>query len=246
MSFNLAQLICSRHEDSVYRIALEELRPSGSNIYTYGGLDYLSDKFATVLQNCGIRQGDAVAVILAPSAAFVVAQFSILKLGAIVVPFTPQLSADLLSSLLKESQAKAIVVDEALFNQCEKLIIDAGEIPIFIVSDYVSKSDFGNQAKGFWREINFADADFKLAATDETTPAYVFFEQKAKNLEIRILNHGSILSPSRLSLPPDDQSFDEAVLSYASGNWRSTDTQLKDLLTDLYAGHQITTGDETE
>jgi acetyl-CoA synthetase len=245
MPFNLAQLICSRHEDSVFRTAIEEVRPLGSNTYTFGGLDYLSDKFATVLQNCGIRQDDAVAVILSPSAAFIVAHFGILKSGAMVAPFNLQSPKDLLNSVLKEIQAKVIVIDEALFNECEKLVIDAGEILVFIASDYVSKSDFGNQAKGFWREINLADADFKLAVTDETSPAYVFFEQKVMNLEIKILNHGSILSPSQLKMQPEYKSSGEAVLSYASCNWNSTDTLLKELLTALYAGHQIRIGDQT-
>jgi acyl-CoA synthetase (AMP-forming)/AMP-acid ligase II len=246
MPFNLAQMICSKHQDAIFRIAIEELRCSGTNTYTFGGIDYLSDKFATVLQNCGIRQSDVVVVILAPSAALVVAHFGILKLGAIVAPFSVESRLDVLNDLIKESQAKALVIEEILFNESEKPLVDSDDMQIFVASDYVSKSDFGNRGKGFWREINFANADFKITATNETTPAYVFYEQKAKNLKRHILNHGSILSPSQLSMRPEDKSFDEVVLSYASSNWSSTASLLKELLTALYSGQQIRTGNETE
>jgi acyl-CoA synthetase (AMP-forming)/AMP-acid ligase II len=130
MPFNLAQTICSKHEDAIFRIAIEELRPSGSNTYTFGGLDYLSDKFATVLHNCGIRQGDIVAVILPSSAAFVVAHFAILKLGTIIAPFNIESSMDLLNGLIKTNKAKALVIDETLFNETEKSLIDSGDMPI--------------------------------------------------------------------------------------------------------------------
>src|SRR4029078_1085219 len=56
--FNIADAICKRHADAVTRIAVLDAKPAGKNTYTYGGLDFLSDKFATVLAQCGISQGD--------------------------------------------------------------------------------------------------------------------------------------------------------------------------------------------
>jgi acetyl-CoA synthetase len=177
MNCNLAEIICRRHEDAIFRIALEEVRCSGSNTYTFGGLDYLSDKFATVLCDCGIVQGDVVAVALPSSAALVVAHFAALKLGAAVAPFNAELNKKLINRLIKQSQAKVLVIDETLFKASEKWPGDLQGVALFIASDYVSKNDFGAKGRGFWYEINFADADFKTVMTEITTPAYIFLEQ---------------------------------------------------------------------
>src|SRR5215813_5077087 len=85
---NLASAICRRHADSVTRIALSEIRIGGLNTYTFGGLDYLSDKFAMSLSECNINPGDHVVVALRPSAALAVAQLGALKAGGVVVPLS--------------------------------------------------------------------------------------------------------------------------------------------------------------
>lgn len=175
--FNLAETICRKHEDASLRVAVEESRSCGTNTYTFGGLDYLSDKFAKVLQGVGLKQGDVVAIILQPSAAFVVAHFAALKLGAIVAPLPAELPVDLLESLLSEIQIKALVMQEPLFEESENLPEGFNDLPIFIATDYVSKNDFGRNAKGFWYEINQADDEFNSSPTSATTPAYVFFEK---------------------------------------------------------------------
>ena len=226
--FNLAETICRKYEDASFRIAVEELRPCGSNVYTFGGLDYLSDKFANALQSYGINLGDVVGVMLHTSAATVVAHLAALKLGAIIAPFSTELHIDSLERLLKESQAKAFIIEEALFNEFEELFAELQDVAFFIASDYVSRNDFGGQGRGFWHEINFADANFKVAATDDTTPAYVFFELDEKHqLTGKIVPHGSLLS------------------SLQTGKESSAETSLTELFRVLYAGQQITTGNQT-
>src|SRR5437764_8415026 len=91
-SFNLAEAICRRHADSVTRVALLDVKRLAENCYTFGGLDYLSDKFASTLKECGITEGDVIAVILDQSAALVVAELSALKCGATVMPLSPALA----------------------------------------------------------------------------------------------------------------------------------------------------------
>jgi acetyl-CoA synthetase len=239
MLFNLAQMICSKHEDAIFRIALDELRSAGTNTYTFGGLDYLSDKFATVLQNCGINPGDVVAITLPPSAAFIVAHFAALKLGAVIAPCNAALQIDMFNQLIIECQAKALVIDEAQFNNSEKLIADSDDMQIFIASDYVSNSDFGKQRKGFWYEINFAGASFKLATTDDTTPAYVFFEPKDKNISRVIFTHGFLAEHLRKIEKSSGVSFKEAESRQTATDWSSKNLLFDFLYPALFAGASI-------
>jgi acetyl-CoA synthetase len=110
--FNIASAISRRHKDSITRIALSHVRPGGINTYTFGGLDFLSDKLASLLAQSGVRHGDAVAVIAPQSAALLVAHFGILKLGAIVVPLSPSLPPAELQRALSECQPKAILAGD--------------------------------------------------------------------------------------------------------------------------------------
>src|SRR5207249_439648 len=81
--FNIASAICRRHADAITRIALQEVKEAGINTYTFGGLDFLSDKFAMALSLSGINQGDSVAVMLPQTAALAVAHLGVLKTGAV-------------------------------------------------------------------------------------------------------------------------------------------------------------------
>src|SRR5205809_3750369 len=107
--FNLAEAVCRRHVDGVTRVALLDAKPLAANCYTFGGLDYLSDKFASTLRDCGITAGDAVAVSLEQSAALVVAELGALKCGAAVVPLSPVLDLSDIESAINDSRAKALI-----------------------------------------------------------------------------------------------------------------------------------------
>src|SRR5262245_11737310 len=83
--FNAATAALARQIEPVTRRALAEVKQGGVNTYTFNGLDYLSDKFAVALANRGLYRGDRVVIALPQSAASLIAQLGILKLGAIAV-----------------------------------------------------------------------------------------------------------------------------------------------------------------
>ncbi|HEX8089820.1 MAG TPA: AMP-dependent synthetase, partial [Blastocatellia bacterium] len=58
--FNIAVAISNRHKDAITRVAVSDVMPGGINTYTFGGIDFLSDKFAFSLARSGVREGDAV------------------------------------------------------------------------------------------------------------------------------------------------------------------------------------------
>jgi acetyl-CoA synthetase len=242
--FNLAETICRKHPDASFRLAIEELRSYGSNSYTFGGLDYLSDKFAKVLQDCGIKKGEVVAVILPSSAAFVVAHFAALKLGAIVAPFPAELPVDLLESLITEIQVKALVINETLFEEAENLIVAFNDLPVFIASDYVSKNEFGKRGKGFWHHINQADADFKPASTSKTTPAYVFFEQvENSHLTRTFFFHGIIYDDLLKTERKSEAIQNPYEPRQLTEDWSSRNVLFEELYTLWFSGGSVQIAD---
>jgi len=56
---------------------------------SFGELDDLSDRTATLLASCGVQRGDRVAVFLPNCPQFLIAFYGILKLGAVFVPVNP-------------------------------------------------------------------------------------------------------------------------------------------------------------
>jgi acetyl-CoA synthetase len=242
MTFNLAEIICQQQQDAAYRVALEEIHEGGSNIYTYGGLDYLSDKFATVLQQSGINQGDVIAVILPASAAAVVAHFAALKLGAIITPLPPELPLDLLESLQKELRIKAMVVSEGLIDEAQSLLSIVDEVESFIASDYVSREAFGRRGRGFWRAINDAGDDFKLASTYATTPAYEFVELiEHTHITRTFFTHGLIYDALRETETGNEANKNNAEPISSVGDWSSRDVLFEELYPVWFSGGSIQT-----
>lgn len=176
--FNLADAICKRHKDAVARVALIDVKPAAGNTYTYGGLDFISDKFATALAKCGIKQGDAVAVILPPSAALVIAHLGALKLGAVVAPLHTGLDQTAIESALTDSNAKTVVADFSIRSEIDEVI---GNTLTFIAGDNREANEIKDSAKSFWREINEASSDFTAAETPSTSPAFISYTEGSQS-----------------------------------------------------------------
>jgi acetyl-CoA synthetase len=184
--FNLADAICKRHKDAVARVALIDVKPAASNTYTYSGLDFISDKFATALAKRGITEGDAVAVILPRSAALVTAHLGALKLGAVVVPLHVGLDQAAIEFALRDSNAKAVVADFSIRSEIRGL---TGNTPLFIAGDSREANEIKNSAKSFWREINEASSDFTAVETLSTSPAFIFYTALSHSI---VHNHASL------------------------------------------------------
>jgi acetyl-CoA synthetase len=171
---NIAAAICRRHRDAITRIALSEVRIGGVNTYTFGGLDYLSDKFATALTECKINPGDSVAIALRPSAALAVAQLGILKTGGVVVPMSPTSTPDFVDYVLQASDVKVLVLDESLithFPLTKTRLHSDGTI--FVVRDLRSTPDM--PYKDFWSEVDRCPSEFTSAETESNSPVFNFF-----------------------------------------------------------------------
>ncbi len=84
---------------------------------SYRGLREMSDRFAAVLHDFGIRRGDAVALLLPNVIPCVAAYYAILRLGAVVVMNNPLYSDRELLHQFNDSGAKALITLDLLGNR---------------------------------------------------------------------------------------------------------------------------------
>ncbi len=89
---------------------------------SYKGLDEKSSAFAAYLQNLeGVQKGDRVAIMMPNLIQYPVALFGILKAGLIVVNVNPLYTARELSGVLKDSDAKVLIIIENFAKTFEKI-----------------------------------------------------------------------------------------------------------------------------
>ncbi len=77
--------------------------------FSYSSLTEDINQAAGTLESLGIQKGDRVALLLGNSPEFVISYYSILRIGAAVVPMNPMYTASELEFILSNSGAKAIV-----------------------------------------------------------------------------------------------------------------------------------------
>lgn len=84
---------------------------------TFTQMKEMVDRFATCLYNFGIKQGDAVAILLPNIIPCVIAYFSILKVGAVTVMNNPLYTDRELEHQFNDSGAKALITLDLLANR---------------------------------------------------------------------------------------------------------------------------------
>ncbi len=81
---------------------------------SYAELDDLSDRFAALLHQHGVRRGDRVAVFLPNCPQFMIAFFGILKLGCVHVPVNPLFREAELAYELNDTGAEVVICLDSL------------------------------------------------------------------------------------------------------------------------------------
>jgi acetyl-CoA synthetase len=169
--FNIADAVCRKHADAATRLALIDVKDAASNNYTFGAIDFLSDKFANALATCGVTRGDRVAVILPQSVELPIAHLAALKLGAVVVPLTMLFGSAALEYRLRDSCAKVIVADVAILDRLDGFV---GSLP-HLEALFVVGGGTGDDERDFWQQVQAASSDFNRVETSSTEPAFIIY-----------------------------------------------------------------------
>ncbi len=101
---------------------------------TYGELDKLSDALAAGLVEIGLQKGEAVALVMPNSVAFVIAFYAILKAGGIVAATNPTYPPDKMQYQIDDCDAK-IVICMSLFYKTVKQIQPKTKVQHVIVAN---------------------------------------------------------------------------------------------------------------
>jgi long-chain acyl-CoA synthetase len=92
-------------------------KPQEPDEVTFRELDRLSTRLAVGLAGMGISKGDRVAIMARPRIRFAAALLAIVRLGALVVPIDPTLTATETADILKRSGARAVFAPTRLFDR---------------------------------------------------------------------------------------------------------------------------------
>ena len=81
---------------------------------TFGQMETRAEALAASLHGLGIEPGDRVAVVMPAWPEFVISMFAVAKVGAVLVPMNPRLTADDVRYTLRHSEAVAAITAESL------------------------------------------------------------------------------------------------------------------------------------
>lgn len=244
--FNIADAICKRHADAVTRIALLDEKIAGYNTYTFGGLDFISDKFAAVLSQRGITKGDAVAILLPQSAASLTAHFGALKVGAAVVELSLSLQKELIEQALKESRAKVVVAQDSISAQVFEIAGNIGSIhSLFAASDKKEDDNAGSNVKRFWHEIYKAPADFTPVDTASGSAALMIYETAPEgNSRLIVRSHASLID--QLAAFETNNEITARSIFWSAIDWAEEDSLLGFIFPALWHGCAVVAAGSSE
>jgi long-chain acyl-CoA synthetase len=88
---------------------------------TYSELDYLSDALAACLVDMGLQKGEAVALVMPNTAAFVISFYAILKAGGIVAATNPTYPPDKMQYQIDDCDAKIVICMSLFYNLVKQI-----------------------------------------------------------------------------------------------------------------------------
>ncbi|MEH7308044.1 long-chain-fatty-acid--CoA ligase [Neobacillus drentensis] len=126
-------------EKSAYKYPNKISVVDGEREQTFAELKNICERVATALYKRGFRKGDRISIMLPNCLEYVIAFFSIQRLGGVVVQVNPQYQPAELDHILRNSESKGIV---AFRDQKEKLEkIGLSDEIIFITADQEIKEE---------------------------------------------------------------------------------------------------------
>jgi acetyl-CoA synthetase len=111
-AFNIAHECVDRHpkEQTAINIVFAD---GHYESYTFGTLSRLTSQFANTMEKLGIKQGDAIALVMNPSLEFYVSLHGILKMGAVVVACSPLFGPEAIEFRASKSNARMVIIEES-------------------------------------------------------------------------------------------------------------------------------------
>lgn len=179
--------------------------PDQTAIYYYGqSLTYrqLMEKVEALsgaLQNeFNVKKGDRVILFMQNSPQFVLAYYSILLIGAVVVPLNPMNKKSELAFYIEDSEATIAIVGQELYDEIAPLVKETILKNIIVTNYHIENEQF--------------DRSFELPK-ELQIPKHELKEEFAVGLDAILANNLQVI-------PAEVSGSDIAILPYTSGNNR--------------------------
>lgn len=157
--------------------------------FSYGEIDFYSNKVANALLEVGIRPGDRVALFLPNSQDFIFCWFATIKLNVTMIPVNTQLKGEALRYILGHAEPQAVITGAALWPEIEALpgLLPAGCRVIIM-----------GAGESLWEN---------------------FESQALKNAVYRLFSYEKLVAQAGAERPPDVpvRDDDTALIMYTSG-----------------------------
>ena len=140
---------------------------------TYQELAEQVKEKAAGLKKYGLQDGSHVALMAANKPEYAIAYFSLLALGAIVVPINPTFKASEIIYILNDAEAEAIIVDEAGIGEVKKAVNELSTVKqIFSLppeDSLIHWEAVNGDPADFWPEPKAPQDDAQIIYTSGTT-----------------------------------------------------------------------------
>lgn len=160
-------------EESVERVPDHDAVRYFDESISYGELNDLADRFASLLAARGVEKGDRVAVYTQNNPQFLVAQYGAWKRGAVVVPINPMLKKKELDYHLNDSGAKTLVCLESLYETVAREVVPGTAVEHIFTTSELDFLPGGAGETGILAGVErrrFEETDDLLEALRETEP----------------------------------------------------------------------------
>jgi long-chain acyl-CoA synthetase len=137
---------------------------------SYAKLDQDVDRVAASLAAKGIGKGDKVALLLGNTPQFVISYYGILRTGAAVVPINPIYTANEITYILSNSEARAAVSVGQLEPLLSKLQVDLPSLEFIVYSESV-----GENSLSFGQLLQHTNVPFATPVIEEDDLAVILY-----------------------------------------------------------------------
>jgi long-chain acyl-CoA synthetase len=95
------------------------------------------DRFATALQDLGVKKGDRVALLLLNSPQFIIAYFGALKAGAILTAISPVYVSPEIKHQIEDSGARILICQDILYENVERSGVKLDKVILTGIGEYL-------------------------------------------------------------------------------------------------------------